>query len=78
MDKNPIMEESTTCTISESTAEPKLEGEVAKLKGQVLRDFWGQIFGLLQGGRLEGYSGTLGLTLSGIGDDWKDSQGQWG
>ena len=29
------------------------------------------------GTRLQGHSGTLGLNLSGMGDDWSDTQGFW-
>ena len=43
MDKFPNMEKSTTNCNSKSTAEPAMEGEVAKLKGKVLREWFGVV-----------------------------------
>ena len=43
MENNPIMEKSIIKNKSESTTEPKLDGEVAKLKGKVLREWLGVV-----------------------------------
>ena len=41
--RSPVMEKSINNEPNESTAEPELEGEVAKLKGKVLREWLGVV-----------------------------------